>query len=67
MPEEDLHLSDHMRLQAHECGGLPPLFADGAHRQLAMCNSGSKLPHSKALRADPIRVRAGEKFMNHPG
>jgi len=25
MPEEDFHLSDQARFQAHECGGLPPL------------------------------------------
>ena len=27
IPEEDFHLSDHLRLQAHECGGLAPLWS----------------------------------------
>jgi hypothetical protein len=25
LPEEDFHLSDHLRFQAHECGDLSPL------------------------------------------
>jgi hypothetical protein len=26
LPEEDFHLSDHLRFQAHECGNLSPLL-----------------------------------------
>jgi hypothetical protein len=29
LPEEDFHLSDHLRFQAHECGNLLPLLVIG--------------------------------------
>jgi hypothetical protein len=28
LPEEDFHLSDHLRFQAHECGGPAPLWSN---------------------------------------
>ena len=29
MPEEDFHLPDHARFQAHDCGGLDAAFTRG--------------------------------------
>ena len=34
LPEEDFHLSDHLRFQAHECAGLAPLWPAAAARRV---------------------------------
>jgi hypothetical protein len=45
LPEEDFHLSDHLRFQAHECGNLLPLFKLS---QLHDCLKRAAKRHSKS-------------------
>jgi hypothetical protein len=56
MPEGDFHPSDGVRLQAHECGGLPPLFLPHPKLASPRCLHPSGVPvASAAIRASASR------------
>ena len=40
LPEEDFHLSDHLRFQAHECADLSALWPSATCRRRRCCNVG---------------------------